>query len=179
MPTVTTTDVSGIAESSAGSGGIVTSDGGAATGTVTCGICWSTSPNPTTADSKTIDGTGSGAFSSYISGLAVNSTYYVRAYVTNNAGTAYGAEVSFTSVPFVCGNAFAINHLAGSVAPVTKLVTYGTVATPPSEVTIPPPLAVLSAIPDTSVVVTVGIVAGTSLRQRRENPLVDFALFCI
>ena len=102
LPTVTTTAVTAITASSATSGGNVTSDGGA---TVTArGVCWSTSHNPTTSNSKTANGTGAGNFTSSITGLSESTTYYVRAYATNNVGTAYGAERSFTTpASFVCG----------------------------------------------------------------------------
>ncbi len=59
------------------------------------GHCWSTSTNPTTSDSKTTLGTGStGNFSSSVTSLQQNITYYVRAYVTNSAGTSYGDQVA-------------------------------------------------------------------------------------
>ncbi|MFC2157743.1 SBBP repeat-containing protein [Acidobacteriota bacterium] len=92
---VTTTAPSNVTTTSASSGGNVTSDGGNA---VTArGVCWGTSTNPTTADSKTSDGTGTGAFASSLAGLTPGTTYYVRAYATNDFGTAYGNEVSFTT----------------------------------------------------------------------------------
>ena len=95
LPTVTTNTVSNITPTTATSGGNVTSDGGAS---VTArGVCWSTSQNPMASDSHTTDGSGTGSFSSSITGLTANTTYYVRAYATNSAGTAYGAEVSFTT----------------------------------------------------------------------------------
>ena len=59
------------------------------------GVCWSTSPYPTTSDFKTINGTGSGTYTSNIAGLSPNTTYYVRAYATNAQGTAYGEQKSF------------------------------------------------------------------------------------
>ncbi len=94
-PTVTTTAVSEVTTTTATSGGNVTTDGGAA---VTArGVCWSTSANPTTADSTTTDGTGTGVFISSITGLSANATYHVRAYATNSAGTAYGNDESFTT----------------------------------------------------------------------------------
>jgi uncharacterized protein (TIGR02145 family) len=94
-PTITTAAVSMITTLSVETGGNVTSSGGAK---VTArGICWSTSPGPTLADSTTTDGTGSGAFASTISGLTPNTTYVVRAYATNSVGTAYGNEISFTT----------------------------------------------------------------------------------
>lgn len=95
IPTLTTTSVSSITSSTASSGGNISNDGGASI--AARGICWSTSHNPTISDSKTSNGTGIGNFASSITGLTVNTTYYVRAYATNSAGTAYGNEVSFTT----------------------------------------------------------------------------------
>ncbi len=93
--TVSTTAISSIMATVATSGGNVTSDGGA---TVTSrGVCWSTIANPTTAASKTTDGTGVGIFTSNLTGLTENTTYYVRAYSTNTYGTSYGNEVTFTT----------------------------------------------------------------------------------
>ncbi len=96
IPTVTTDSATFITQSSATSGGDVTSDGGAA---VTArGVCWSISSNPTLADDYTIDGSGLGTFVSNITGLSPNTTYYVRAYATNSIGTAYGNEILFTTL---------------------------------------------------------------------------------
>jgi len=95
LPTVTTSSISAITQTTATSGGNVTSDGGAA---VTArGIVWSTSLNPTISDSHTTDGSGTGVFTSSITGLLANTTYYVRAYATNSVGTAYGNHVQFTT----------------------------------------------------------------------------------
>ncbi|MCQ2270272.1 MAG: hypothetical protein MJZ52_03470 [Bacteroidales bacterium] len=95
LPTVTTTSVSNITHNSATSGGNVTADGGA---NVTArGVCWSTSQNPTIADSHTTDGSGTGSFTSGITYVTdTTTTYYVRAYATNSKGTAYGNQVNFT-----------------------------------------------------------------------------------
>jgi uncharacterized protein (TIGR02145 family) len=95
VPTLTTTIASAITAVSATSGGNISSDGGA---TVTVrGVCWSTTSNPTTADSKTTDGTGTGSFVSSLTGLTASTIYYVRAYATNSEGTAYGTEINFTT----------------------------------------------------------------------------------
>ena len=92
-PTVTTVEISSVTETSAESGGNVTSDGGA---TVTArGVCWSTSESPVTSDDHTTDGSGTGSFTSELTGLSPKTTYYVRAYATNSAGTAYGNELEF------------------------------------------------------------------------------------
>jgi hypothetical protein len=95
---VMTKPVSAITATTASCGGNVTYDGG---DTVTAkGVCWSTSPNPRTFDSFTTDGAGTGTFTSSLTGLTANTTYYVRAYATNSIGTAYGNEVSFTTVDY-------------------------------------------------------------------------------
>lgn len=95
-PTLTTNVATSMTTSSAYSGGNITFDGGAA---VTArGVCWSTSQTPTTSNSKTSNGTGTGNFTSNITGLTANTTYYVRAYAINSAGTAYGAQQSFTTL---------------------------------------------------------------------------------
>ncbi|AKD04345.1 T9SS type A sorting domain-containing protein [Pontibacter korlensis] len=93
--TLTSATVTEITTSSAVAGGTIASDGGSE---VTArGVVWSTEVNPTTADSKTADGTGSGAFTSTISGLMHSTVYYVRAYATNAVGTVYGQERTFTT----------------------------------------------------------------------------------
>ena len=93
VPGVSTSPVSYISNSAATSGGNISSDGGAA---VTArGVCWNTSANPTIANSKTTDATGTGIFTSLLTGLVPGTTYYVRAYAVNSAGTAYGNEISF------------------------------------------------------------------------------------
>lgn len=94
--TLTTNSISAVTNNSAISGGNITSDGGQS---ITArGIVWSTSSTPTTAlNTKTIDGTGTGTFTSSITGLSPTTTYYLRAYATNSSGTTYGNEISFTT----------------------------------------------------------------------------------
>ncbi|MBK7629085.1 MAG: fibrobacter succinogenes major paralogous domain-containing protein [Bacteroidales bacterium] len=95
LPTVTTTAVTSIIYMGATSGGNVTWDGGSTL--YSRGVCWNTTGNPTIADSKTVDGTGTGTYTSTITGLIPSTTYHVRAYATNSAGTSYGADLSFTT----------------------------------------------------------------------------------
>jgi uncharacterized protein (TIGR02145 family) len=95
IPLLTTTAPGSITSSSATSGGNIATDGGSSV--TTRGVCWSTSTSPTTSDSYTNDGSGTGVFSSVIAGLAESTTYYVRAYATNSVGTAYGNQKSFTT----------------------------------------------------------------------------------
>ncbi len=98
-PAVTTTAISSITTTGAASGGNVTSDGGAE---VTArGVCWGTAANPVSTGSKTSDGTGTGTFTSTISGLTPNTLYHVRAYATNSEGTSYGNDLTFTTAQVV------------------------------------------------------------------------------
>ncbi|MDD4488955.1 MAG: fibrobacter succinogenes major paralogous domain-containing protein [Paludibacter sp.] len=98
LPAVTTVEISAITDSSALSGGNILSDGGAEI--IAKGVCWSTTENPTISDSISTDGTGiGGPFISNITGLSAGTLYYVRAYATNSVGTAYGNELSFTTLP--------------------------------------------------------------------------------
>ena len=94
IPTLSTSAVSNLGTSTATSGGNVSADGGA---TVTArGVVWSTNPTPVISlSTKTSNGTGTGTFSSSLTSLSPNTIYFVRAYATNSAGTAYGKEVSF------------------------------------------------------------------------------------
>jgi gliding motility-associated-like protein len=94
-PTVTTTAQTYVTTASADLGGNVTSSGG---GTVTeRGIVWHTSTNPTTANNKVTNGSGTGTFSATVGSLSPNTTVHVRAYAINSAGTSYGANISFTT----------------------------------------------------------------------------------
>ena len=97
MPVLTTANVSGINRTSAISGGNITSDGGSEV--TVRGVCWATTHNPVTGSNYTTEGTGTGVFTSNITGLTANITYFVRAYATNSIGTAYGNEVTFSTNP--------------------------------------------------------------------------------
>ncbi len=94
---LTTTAISNITQTTASSGGNITSEGG--TPVSARGVCWSTTSNPTLTNSKTTDGSGTGSFTSNITGIIVGTKYYVRAYATTSAGTSYGTEVNFTTLP--------------------------------------------------------------------------------
>lgn len=90
-----TSIVSSITNSSAITGGNITSDGGSAI--LFRGVCYSTSPEPTIINTKTSDGTGIGSFTSTITGLSQGTKYFARAYATNSVGTAYGNQIEFTT----------------------------------------------------------------------------------
>ena len=116
-PSITSAEVSSVTETTAISGGKIINDGGA---TVTArGVCWSKSSSPTISDSKTVNGNGRGTFISNITDLTPSTTYYVRAYATNSAGTSYGSSMTFTTK-----QSFAtIQDVEGNVY---KIVTLGT-----------------------------------------------------
>lgn len=111
VPVVTTDTISHITNVSAFAGGHVTADGGSPV--VARGICYSTSVNPTIANSTAPSGAGLGAFATTISGLAAHTTYYARAYATNAVGTAYGPEVTFTTILYSMPTVFtdSVTHI--------------------------------------------------------------------
>lgn len=93
VPTVQTANIEAIAGNTAASGGTVTDVGGSAV--VRRGVCWSVLQLPTIDDPHTTDGRGPGEFTSQMTGLSLNTVYYVRAYATNSIGTAYGEQIEF------------------------------------------------------------------------------------
>ena len=96
LPMVTTAaGVTDITYTSAVSGGEVTFDGNLET---TRGVCWSTIQNPTVEDNETENGSGIGSYTSYMTNLRPNTTYYFRAYAKNEVGIVYGEERSFETL---------------------------------------------------------------------------------
>src|SRR6218665_9479 len=96
LPTLSTLTVSAITDTTAKSGGNVTAEGAGVI--LAVGVCWDEQPAPTLLKSKTVDGAGIGSYSSSMKDLKPNTTYYVRAYASNMHGTAYGNEISFTTI---------------------------------------------------------------------------------
>lgn len=96
IPTITTTSITSLKSKSLISGGNVTDNGGESV--TEYGICWSTNTAPTIANNKLSIGNGSGSYKGTITGLTPATTYYIRAYATNSIGTAYGNEISTTTL---------------------------------------------------------------------------------
>ena len=94
-PTVSTTLPTNISNTSVKIGGNVTDNGGVEL--IEKGVCYSTSPNPTINGEHTSSGTTLGAFATVLTGLQPQTTYYVRAFATNSAGTSYGSQESFST----------------------------------------------------------------------------------
>lgn len=122
LPKVTTSPVTGIGQTSAQSGGNVTDNGGDIVSAR--GVCWSTEQDPTLADNITMDGTGTGTFASILSGLERGTAYYVRAYATNSAGTAYGEMLNFTTLDLPQVTTDSVYDITTSSATVAGSVAY-------------------------------------------------------
>jgi hypothetical protein len=133
LPTVATATPGSLTTTSAVLGGQVINDGSAPI--TDRGVVYSpTNQLPTTSDTKDGNGTGTGSFTKTISGLAPGTTYYVRAYATNSAGTSYGSTLSFATVANTSvvsinrvgsspTNAGSVGYTVTFAAPVTGLTT--------------------------------------------------------
>jgi hypothetical protein len=107
LDNISTAQVSNINPTTASTGGFIQNDGGLPV--LERGVVWSTSQNPTVSlTTKTSDGSGIGSFSSSLTGLNTNTTYYVRAYARNANGVFYGNQVSFLT-----GGNFSIGQTYG------------------------------------------------------------------
>ncbi len=96
VPVIISDSVYRVTAHSAKCKGHVESDGGY---TVTMrGTCWSRQPDPTVDDECTNDGSGKGEFTSTLSNLLENTTYYVRTYATNATATVYGEQIIITTL---------------------------------------------------------------------------------
>jgi hypothetical protein len=114
LATITTTQPSSIAGTTAQSGGFISDPGNAV---ITArGVCWSTSKNPTTADSHTSNGADVGTFSSVLTGLTPGTKYYVRAYAVNVAGTAYGNLDSLTTLNYPVVTTLSVSSFVNNTA---------------------------------------------------------------
>ena len=98
VASVTTQAITGVTLSSAVAAGSVTALG--VPHLIQHGVVWDTEPNPTINDNKTTEGPASmvGSFSCSLTGLTPGTVYYLRAYATNEVGTVYGDQVTFTTL---------------------------------------------------------------------------------
>ncbi|MDD4971976.1 MAG: fibrobacter succinogenes major paralogous domain-containing protein [Paludibacter sp.] len=112
---VTTLSINDVTQTTATSGGVVNCE---LSSSITArGVCWSTSDNPTIADTKSTEGVGTGSFTTNISTLTANTTYFLRAYATNMEGTAYGSTMTFKTSPGVPTiSTLAINNITSTSA---------------------------------------------------------------
>jgi sugar lactone lactonase YvrE len=117
IPTTTTTQIiANVTPTTALSGGTITNLGSSFTLAAT-GVCYSaTNQNPTVADAKTSDGTNY-VFKSPVTGLTANTTYYLRAYIQNDAGIGYGNVVKFTTSATTADTTVTVTTLAGNGTP--------------------------------------------------------------
>jgi len=115
IPDVSTAVVTDILGNAATCGGTVADNVGL--DVIARGVCWNIESNPTISDSHTEDSTGVGDFTSFMTGLDVSTTYYVRAYATTSQGTGYGEEVLFTTRDGIPGvNTVVVTNILGAYA---------------------------------------------------------------
>lgn len=97
-PEVTISNATNITEEGFDIGGSIISTGGLSINNY--GHCWSTYENPTISDSKNNLGqrSGTGSFTSNISGLKANTTYYIRAFAENDEGISYSQQMKVTTL---------------------------------------------------------------------------------
>ena len=124
-PTITTSDVTDITQSTAATGGEITNDGNA--DVISRGVCWATTIDPTITNGSSTDGSGTGSFTTIIIGLNPGTVYHTRAYATNSAGITYGTDHQFTtlaSINSVDSSSTGSNN--GTTTPATSATTPGT-----------------------------------------------------
>jgi hypothetical protein len=95
LATLTTSPVSSITQTTVITGGNITNEGSSSV--IARGVCYSSSQNPTTSNFVANSGNGGGSFTSTLSGLSPNTTYYIRSFATNAIGTAYGNQIAFST----------------------------------------------------------------------------------
>ncbi|MCK9421179.1 MAG: choice-of-anchor J domain-containing protein [Bacteroidales bacterium] len=96
LPIVTTNPIfTDVTYNSATGGGNVTDDGGSTI--IARGLCYSTTSNPTIGDPHTTEPGTLGEFTSTMTALTAQTTYFVKAYATTTIGTGYGEEASFST----------------------------------------------------------------------------------
>ncbi|MFZ4798700.1 MAG: LamG-like jellyroll fold domain-containing protein [Bacteroidia bacterium] len=125
-PTVTCANAINISQSTAEVSGNITNIG--STNVTQRGHCWSTTPNPTTSNNITTLGptSATGSFTSNISGLQPNTTYYIRAYATNSNGTGYSTDQVFTTTPTATVPSLTCNaasNISQTTADITGAIT--------------------------------------------------------
>jgi len=141
LAVVSISAITDVAQTEATSGGFVSTDGSAAV--TSRGVCWSEAPQPSLMDSHTENGAGTGGFVSVMSGLTPGTLYYVRAYATNQAGTAYSDESFFTtaSIPVVSASAEELpgfgNVTLGQSSAIQTFIVAGSALTGPLHIAAP------------------------------------------
>lgn len=112
-PTVVTDSIINVTTISALAYGVVTNNGFSAV--TSRGFCWSTSPSPTINDNIVASGSGNGNFNATLIGFSDTTTYYIRAYATNNIGTGYGNELTVTTPSVHCRSIPTVTDIDGNV----------------------------------------------------------------
>jgi uncharacterized protein (TIGR02145 family) len=93
---ISTVPITEIKPRSAKSGGEITGSGNSQI--TERGVCWSETENPAVNDNCTMNGSGTGSYSSTITGLSPGIQYHVRAYAIISESVQYGGERIFTTI---------------------------------------------------------------------------------
>jgi uncharacterized protein (TIGR02145 family) len=117
LAAVTTTEATGVTTTNLKTGGNITDNGGGYI--IHRGIAWALHAIPTVGDSIIQEPVGNGSFTTMMVGLNANTTYYLRAYGSNQAGTAYGNEISVKTPP---GLATIVTSAVSNVKPLVATV---------------------------------------------------------
>jgi uncharacterized protein (TIGR02145 family) len=123
LPQVNTTSINQITATYATANGELISEGDQNT---VRGFCYSTAPNPTILNDTVMSGSGLGAYSDTLIGLNPITTYYVRAFATNGAGTVYGNQQTFNTTAITVG----ASYLGGIVFYVDGTGSHGLICAP-------------------------------------------------
>jgi hypothetical protein len=174
LPQVNTTSVTNVTASTAVLTGEVISEGDQNT---TRGFCYSNTSNPTISNDTTMNGTGTGVYTSTLTGLTATTLYYVRAYATNSVGTSYGNEIVFTTDSIRIGS----NYAGGIVFYIDFTGQHGLVCAPSDQGAYPwgcpgTDIAGTSTSVGTGAVNTAYIVAGCSQRPIAASVCSDLVL---
>lgn len=123
LPSVVTLEIDNLTYNSVESGGSIISNGG--TSIISCGVVWSTNENPTINDFKTTDVLSVSEFTSSITNLEPDTTYYLKAYATNSKGTSYGNQISFTTNQLILPEVLTedVSHISGFLSLTGNITT--------------------------------------------------------
>ena len=108
IPEVRTLEIFDIRETSAQSGGEITSNLSSAI--IDKGICWDSQENPIISDNYISSGPGSTPWSNTMTGLNPDAEYHVRAYATTDHGIGYGENLTFKTNSSASSNRIIADH---------------------------------------------------------------------
>ena len=119
IPSVITRNADSISTTTASVGGKVINDGGYAVSER--GIYYGTTDDVETTGTRLVIGSGTGEFSTSLTGLTPATTYYIKAYATNSLGKAFGETRSFITREYEIGNIMKIHDITAQAGEILTL----------------------------------------------------------